>query len=519
MRYHKLQQQIKKGVEHKLLSNELLEKKILGCWMGKNIGGTFGTPTEGKNCSKFKTFIDYYTEDLENGALANDDLDLQIVWLNAVEKYKSQLNSRLLAEYWLSYIIPNPSEYGAAKGNLMMGIEPPMSGDVNNLHKNSCGAFIRSEIWACLAPGHPQKAVRYAIMDAQVDHSGEGVYGEIFCAALESAAFVIDEREKLIDIALSYIPEESGIRRAVDSVKKSYKSGLTWKQAFYELMRVEPSSFSGRQGWVDESGQKIHTREIGYDVTGNIGIFILGWYYGEGDFGKSLAIAINCGEDTDCTAATLGALYGIMYGIDKIPENWIKPIGNKIVTCCVNDMDWTITIPKTIDEFTNRIMRLIPSIVGYEYYNNNGIIEQDNLYHTGAKNKYTEMIDAEKTRNPYVAHYESELFEVLLNYNEGIFFADESAKKFGLKFLSNRGTQFWLNIKVHHPDCVTVKSGDEFSTYLYQFYHGMSELEFEIDIYKCPKSKLEMVLELSIEGRCQKLFIPITLIKGMGEYK
>mgnify|MGYP004585914423 FL=1 len=494
-----------------------LKKKILGCWMGKNIGGTFGTPTEGKNCSEFEKYIEYYTEDIKNGALANDDLDLQLVWLNAIEKYGNQLNSRILAEYWLSYIIPNPSEYGAAKGNLMMGIEPPISGEVNNLHKNSCGAFIRSEIWACLAPGHPEIAVRYAIMDAEVDHSGEGVYGEMFCAAMESAAFVINDRERLIDIALSYIPDESGIKRAVESVKKSYKSGLTWKQAFYELMRVEPSSFSGMKGWIDDNGKKIKTREIGYDVTGNIGIFVLGWFYGDGDFGKSLAIAVNCGEDTDCTAATLGAIYGIMNGVDRIPEKWKNPIGNDIVTCCVNDMDWTITIPKTIDELTERIMRLIPSVIGYEYCVD-GFENAANLYYTGEKNKYTRMIDSDKKRNPYVVHYKSELFEVLLDYCGSIFFDDCSVKKFKLKFLSNRGTQFWVNIKAYHSDYVEIKPGDVFSTYLYQFYHGMSELEFEVNIGESNQNKISMVLELSIEGRCQKLFIPITLIKSTGIY-
>lgn len=48
-----------------------------------------------------------------------------------------------------------------------------------------------------------------------------------------------------------------------------------------------------------------------------------------GDFGKSLCIAVNCGEDTDCTAATLGALLGILYGRKGIPEQRIRPIGNR----------------------------------------------------------------------------------------------------------------------------------------------------------------------------------------------
>ena len=40
-------------------------------------------------------------------------------------------------------------------------------------------------------------------MDASVDHCGEGIYAELFTAALESAAFVISDLKQLIACALS----------------------------------------------------------------------------------------------------------------------------------------------------------------------------------------------------------------------------------------------------------------------------------------------------------------------------
>ena len=42
--------------------------------------------------------------------------------------------------------------------------------------------------------------------------------------------------------------------------------------------------------------------------------FGIGLLYGGGDFGRSICIAAGCGEDSDCTAGTLGALLGIMGG-------------------------------------------------------------------------------------------------------------------------------------------------------------------------------------------------------------
>ena len=163
------------------LSFAQYKDKVMGCWTGKNIGGVLGAPFEGK---RQKVRIDNYQQDLSAGPPPNDDLDLQIVWLSAVEKYGRNVNAQILGEYWLSYVIPNWVEYGMGKANLRAGIVPPMSGVVDNVYKDSCGCFIRSEIWACLAPGHPAIAARYAYEDGIVDHGDEGVRGEIFFAAL-----------------------------------------------------------------------------------------------------------------------------------------------------------------------------------------------------------------------------------------------------------------------------------------------------------------------------------------------
>lgn len=503
-----------------MITFDKYKSKVKGCFMGKNIGGTFGAPFEGKNCEDISDYIDFYVQELEGKAIPNDDLDLQLVWLNAIEKYRDRLNSRILGEYWLSYIMPSPCEYGAAKGNLMMGLEPPLSGVVNNIHRDSCGAFIRSEIWACLAPGHPAIAVKYAIMDAEVDHSTEGVYGEVFTAALESAAFVEEDRYKLIDIAMSYIPENCGVKKAVLSVIDSYKRGLPWKEAFYELMRVTPSGFSGRRGWTDSYGEKISGGDTpAYDAPGNIGIFVIGWLYGEGDFGKSLAIALNCGEDADCTVATMGAVFGILNGIENIPEKWINPIGSEIITCCINTLDFTISIPKTVDELAERIMFLTPSIIGMkscDIFSERGysIYPNKNLYYTGKVHAYKDYIYKEKEKSPFKVMYEFEMLNAILDYTEEPYFNSNCKKKFKLRLQSSRGTQFWVNVKLYHPECVQPVNGNTFGCYLYQFYHAMSEMEFEIDIIDAMANKIEMVLELKIEGRLEKAYIPITLVKN-----
>ena len=161
--------------------------KVKACFLGKNIGGTLGAPFEG-----VRGFVpvEYYTHDLSLGVLPNDDLDLQLVWLAAAQLYGRALTADILAEYWMNYIVADWAEYGVAKNNLKAGLPVGVANRYGNLHKDSNGCFIRSEIWACLAPGRPEIAVKYAYEDGIVDHADEGLWGEIFTAAVQSAAFV-----------------------------------------------------------------------------------------------------------------------------------------------------------------------------------------------------------------------------------------------------------------------------------------------------------------------------------------
>ena len=217
------------------LNRDEFRSGILGCWMGKNIGGTLGAPFE---WVRQVNDVKFYAQDLKGEPLPNDDLDIQLLWVIALEETGVDVDAKRLAEYWSVYITPHWAEYGNAKANMRVGLVPPLSGSLNNPYKDSCGSFIRSEIWACIAPGNPRLAARFALEDAMIDHGdGEGAYAEVFCAALESAAFVVKDIRRLIDIGLSYIPSDCGIARAVEFAIASYDKGLSWREAREEMLK------------------------------------------------------------------------------------------------------------------------------------------------------------------------------------------------------------------------------------------------------------------------------------------
>jgi len=50
-----------------------------------------------------------------------------------------------------------------------------------------------------------------------------------------------------------------------------------------------------------------------------------------------MILAINCGDDTDCTGATLGSILGIKDGMAGIPEDWMAYIGEGIKSICLTN--------------------------------------------------------------------------------------------------------------------------------------------------------------------------------------
>jgi len=407
-----------------------------------------------------------------------------------------------------------------------MGIVPPLSGYVNNVFRDSCGAFILSEIWACLAPGHPEIAVKYAFEDAIVNHSGEGVYAEIFTTAVESAAFVQKEVYKLIDIGLSYIPEDCGVARGVKNVVDSYKKGYSWQEARKLLLNIVPGSFGvlATSHEEMENQKDIPIGPIGWDAPSNIGIIIIGWLYGEGDFGKSLCIAAGCGEDADCTAGTLGSILGIIGGLESIDKKWTEPLGGKIKTLCINYADQGLIVPKTIDEMVDRILKLTPVFLG-----------GDLCDFVNAKEGYTiDMLDAENLynrptlvnawesrifedilkRSPFIVKNSFTIFDTYLDYNEEPFIADGSPKNFKLVIENSIFIQQWLNIQWHLPEGWEITPAISVCASLEQFHCniGRTEFNFRITPKELKQSRYDLILEISSVGHHTKGLIPVVLI-------
>lgn len=484
------------------LNLDIYKDKLFACWIGKNIGGTMGTPYEGKR--EFLDIQGFITD--KNVVLPNDDLDLQLVWLRAIESFgASGVNRQRLGELWLSYITPHWKEYGIAKSNMKKGLYPPLCGDAFTTWKDSNGAWIRTEIWACLAPGAVDVAARYAYDDACIDHGalGEGTIAAVFIAAMQSAAFYIRDIRELIDIGLACIPQNSRVAKSIRQVIECFEGGKDYKTTRNIILEM---NMDIGDGW--------------FEAPSNVAYVVIGLLFGQGDFKKSMIYAINCGDDTDCTGATVGAILGIMGGTKAIPQDWQEHIGDAITTMSISlGVLWGI--PKTCTELTERVYKAMPEMLYSNHINIEFVddpmegmaaiselnFNMEDILKLFEQPTYSYTLDFMHTTATVIYPSEPKI-EPLQTMKVKIRFGQIEANSGGYC-----GAPYYLNFRCWEPDgfvvkcppCVLMNQRNEHTS-------GNSEIEIEITAPEKIKAINRLVLETVADEKMTIGYIPITLL-------
>ncbi len=300
--------------------------KVLGGWMGKCAGGILGAPIEGYKCFNEIPLSD----ELFETNFCNDDLDLQILWLDMVLKKGNKIRPSDFREHWKNHVDFPWNEYGIATRNIRVGLDHPDTGSHNNTYWNaSMGSPIRSELWGMLCAGNPEKAAYFARMDSRLDHCGFSDDAEAYQAACEAIAFTMTDIPAILLEGLKYIDQDCLTYKMVKNV-------FSW----YEKFGVEATKGRIKSAYGDA------------DFTSapmNVAFTVLSLLDSKGDFDK-LIEALHYGHDSDCIVATAGSILGIVRGASEIPALWKKRIGNELM---VSPEITGIDCPKTITELTD----------------------------------------------------------------------------------------------------------------------------------------------------------------------
>ncbi len=345
------------------LDDDGLRDRMLGAWLGRCAGCNLGKPVEGWSRARIRSYLDladsypitdylpvidpwpdglklnWCWPETTRGNIAfmarDDDTDYTILAMHILEEHGFGFGPADVAEEWMLRL-PFFQVYTAERAayrNLIHGFSPPETASYRNPYREWIGAQIRADMFGYVCPGEPESAAALAFADASLSHTANGIYGEMWAAALIAACFVSPDARSALELSLDHVPPRSRLADAVRDMLDLHAKGLEWEAARDEVeVRYGHYSF-------------VHT-------VNNAALVTAALLWGAGDFTKTIGLAVQGGWDTDCTGATAGSVFGALHGADALPGHWVDPL-NDTVRSAIMGYDHS-----TLSDLADRTLKL-----------------------------------------------------------------------------------------------------------------------------------------------------------------
>lgn len=340
--------------EGEMPSEEVLLDRIHGAWLGRVCGCMLGKTVEGIRTNELIPFLkesgnyplhryilstdcteETYGKyrfhfrhtcyvDKTDGMPPDDDTNYVLLAQTLIRSRGRDFTPADMANHWLR--MQHKDAYCTAERvafcNFVKGYRPPDSAVYKNAFREWIGAQIRGDYFGYINPGDPETAADMAWRDASISHIKNGIYGEMWVAAMLAVAAVTAEGdparriETVIRGGLAQIPSTSRLYEAIMTVVDGYRGGVSQADCFAAI----------HTRWNEHDGHDwCHTISNAMIVAASL-------LYGEGDYGKSICMAVETGFDTDCNGATVGSVLGMLFGRGCIGEEWAGPMKDTLHT-------------------------------------------------------------------------------------------------------------------------------------------------------------------------------------------
>jgi len=320
--------------------------RIHGAWLGRCCGCYLGKPVEGVRRADMHAVLKHQDRFPLNGYWRpgvpkaverkggrwptfprtwglkympeDDDTNYTAIGLAVVKKCGPDFTPTDVAEFWLRNVpfLHCCTAERVAYRNFTWGINPPESAVVANPYREWIGAQIRADAFGYLAVGRPALAAEFAWRDASISHVKNGIYGEMWVAAMLAWAYVLDDPRDVVLAGLNEIPAGCRLADAVRHVVDLFDEGARADEAVTNIhTRWDETN---RHHWV-------HTISNAEIVT-----YALLW--GKRRFGRTVCLAVDAAFDTDCNGATAGSVLGMMLGATALPASWTRQLNDTLET-------------------------------------------------------------------------------------------------------------------------------------------------------------------------------------------
>ena len=300
------------------LSRQAYIDRVQAAWTAQVLGMLIGYPFEHKQgavASADKLPATFRGKPLDHVPL-DDDWYYEIVALRAFEKYGIGLTAGQLGRQWLENRAGFWSCSREALQLLERGIAAPDTGHPRyNRAWFTVGAQLSAEIYGLVAPGMPNAAARLGREMGHVQGYAEAADGSAFVAGMLSLAFCERDTKQIVRRAARLIDPRSPFRQALDHAIGGAERGLTVHDIAAEIQNRWGADY-----------QTTNSAVINGALTA------LAVWFGDGDFGRTVNIAVQAGDftDADCNAATAAAVVGAMRGSEALPQILVAQLNDRV---------------------------------------------------------------------------------------------------------------------------------------------------------------------------------------------
>lgn len=317
-----------------------LEERLLGAINGRFAGCLLGVPVEGYSIERMEEiaklgntpfppteywhkvdredWIQYgvdkrgdYILSKINAVFVDDDITYTVLNLLLLKKYGVHYSTKDVGELWLKILPYACTAEEVALKELQSGIETEKVAN-NNPYIEWIGAAIRADAFGYIFAGRPHLAAKAAYNDAYLTHRRNGIYGEMFLAAAISLSFKVHPLEA-IKKAIDYIPRNSRLHKAIEWAL-SFEGKI---HDYREARRLIDERFPGMNS--------VHTINNMCVIT--FVVMIAGDSYT-----NAISTCVAMGLDNDCTAASIGSMFGAYYSIQGVEKKWYECFNNNVHT-------------------------------------------------------------------------------------------------------------------------------------------------------------------------------------------
>lgn len=341
-----------------------LEGRLHAAWSGRIIGCVMGKPFEDLDSPAITAYLQRHhayplagyapsprtrsdaallheswppcVADSLSFAPRDDDLDYAVLNLYLAEAHGPDVPPSHIGRFWLHHMVYGLTYTAERQSyrNLVDGFSPPTTARSFNPYREWIGAQIRADVWGYLSPGDPWTAASRAWRDACLTHTGNGLYGAMFVAALLAAVLGGAGLVEAVRAAVMCIPASS---RYADMVAAL----LSW--------HTLGDDFAAMQGRIVRRWGSYHPVH-----SINNAALLVAALLTSGDYIDALPKVITAGWDTDSNGATAGSIMGALLGLDGLPPSLLSPLHDTLFTAVRGPN------PLSISDLAARTYALIP---------------------------------------------------------------------------------------------------------------------------------------------------------------